>query len=311
MIISASRRTDIPAFYSEWFFNRLKEGYLLVKNPMNANQVSRIPLTTEYVDCFVFWTKNPMQMIPNLGLLEEYPYYFQFTLTPYDKRLERFLPNKAIIIDQFKVLSKTIGFSRVIWRYDPIILSEYYTIEYHMEQFEILTRQLYAYTSKCIISFVDSYKNADNRMKDSELADIKPEQMNELAYKIKQIADKYDIAIETCAEEIDLNKVGIRHAKCIDPILVERLSSKNLAFRKDKNQRMICGCVESIDIGVYNSCKNGCLYCYANHNNAMITNNTKKYNPDSPILCGELNGNEIIYERPDKKNKTSEPETLF
>ena len=158
MIISASRRTDIPAFYSEWFLNRIKEGFLYVRNPMNAHQISKIDLSRDVVDCIVFWTKNPIPMLPHLDELKDYPYYIQFTLTGYGKDVEAHLPDKKReLIPAFQELSRKIGPERVIWRYDPIAFSEKYTAEYHLRAFTQISEALKGSTHKCVISFVDTY----------------------------------------------------------------------------------------------------------------------------------------------------------
>ena len=163
MIISVSRRTDIPAFYSEWFFNRLKAGEVLVRNPMNARQISKIKLTPDAVDGIVFWTKNPAPMLDRLYLLKDYIYYFQFTLNAYGKEIESGVPSKnRFVIPTFQRLSDLIGPDRIVWRYDPIFLNETYTIDYHIYYFEKLARRLSPFTRKCTISFLDSYRNIES-----------------------------------------------------------------------------------------------------------------------------------------------------
>ena len=159
MIISASRRTDIPAYYSEWFINRVKEKYLYVRNPMNIHQIGKISLDRNVVDGIVFWTKNPIPMLPRLDQLKEYIYYFQFTLTAYGPEIESGLPSKNIkLIPAFQELSNKIGKERVIWRYDPIFLNERYTMDYHKKYFRVLASKLAGYTEKCTISFLDLYR---------------------------------------------------------------------------------------------------------------------------------------------------------
>ncbi|HEX3030198.1 MAG TPA: DUF1848 domain-containing protein [Clostridia bacterium] len=175
MIISASRRTDIPAFYSDWFFNRVKEGFAMVRNPMNPHQVSRISLDRASVDGIVFWTKNPENMLPKLDLIKDYPYYFQFTLNPYDISLEPRVPRKAAVIATFKRLSDIIGPQRIIWRYDPILLNGAVDIEYHEKYFGVLAKKLEGYTSKCVISFIDSYKKADEAFKAKGITELDDE----------------------------------------------------------------------------------------------------------------------------------------
>ena len=179
MIISASRRTDIPAFYSDWFFNRIKEGYVLVRNPMNIHQVSKIKLSPDVVDCIVFWTKNPKPMLDKLDELKDYRYYFQFTLNSYSNDIEPNVPSKSEeIINTFKQLSDLIGRDRVIWRYDPIILSEKYTVQYHIKYFEKLSQILNGSFNKCVISFVDFYKKNARTLNESKINEPVKEEIN-------------------------------------------------------------------------------------------------------------------------------------
>lgn len=288
LIISASRRTDIPAFYSEWFFNRIREGHLMVRNPMNVHQVSKINLSPEVVDCIVFWTKNPAPMLSRLPELNKYKYYFQFTLNSYDKSIEPDVPEKKYLISAFKELSDMIGKEKVIWRYDPIILTDKFNIDYHIKWFEVLAEKLSGYTEKCVISFVDLYKKTERNLKGINLLNLNNEAMNEIAYNLSVIASKYNIMIESCSEEIDLDKYNIKHGKCIDDELISKITGKRIISKKDPNQRQVCGCIKSIDIGAYNTCRHNCLYCYANFNKDMVLKNTRQHDPGSALLCGEL-----------------------
>lgn len=298
MIISASRRTDIPAFYSDWFFNRIKEGYVLVRNPMNIHQVSKIKLSPDVVDCIVFWTKNPKPMLDKLDELKDYRYYFQFTLNSYSNDIEPNVPSKSEeIINTFKQLSDLIGRDRVIWRYDPIILSEKYTVQYHIKYFEKLSQILNGSFNKCVISFVDFYKKNARTLNESKINEPVKEEINLIAKAFSEISKKYDFEINTCTESIDLSSYGINHGKCIDDKLIEQLCGCRISANKDKNQRDICGCIESIDIGLYNTCMHKCKYCYANYSLKTVDDNYAKYNPNSPLLCSELLIEDKIIER--------------
>ncbi|MDC7289258.1 DUF1848 domain-containing protein [Blautia schinkii] len=298
MIISAIRRTDIPSYYAEWFYNRMQDGYVLVRNPMNFHQISRVNLAPEVIDGIVFLTKNPSPMLSRLDELDKYTYYFQLTLTPYREDIEPGLPSKRnVIIPSFIELSNRIGADRVIWRYDPVLLNEMYTVEKHFFYFEMLGKLLKGYTRKCIISFVDMYKNTVNNDKELKLQRIKNEDMHSLAKGFSVIAKQYGIELCTCSEQIDLSGYGISHAHCIDKELLEYLGNCPLNVGKDKNQRTECGCVESIDIGAYNSCKNLCKYCYANYNANIIDRNFQAHNPTSPLLYGEVGDLDRITER--------------
>lgn len=304
MILSASRRTDIPTYYSEWLFNRIRDGYVYVRNPLNVHQISKILLSPDVVDGIVFWTKNPAPMIERLDELKDYIYYFQFTLNPYGQDVEPNIPSKQnIIIPTLQRLSDKIGAERIVWRYDPIILNNKYNIPYHFEFFDKLARRLNRYVRKCTLSFLDLYKNTERNMLHLNLHPIAEEEMITLAQGLSQIAQGYDLSLDTCAEKIDLSDFGISHAHCIDSHLLEQLCGCNLILDKDKNQRMECGCAASIDIGAYNTCLNGCRYCYANFNAILAQTNHSKHNPVSPLLFGEIESNDIIYERKVRSSK--------
>ncbi|KPU42886.1 hypothetical protein OXPF_36540 [Oxobacter pfennigii] len=298
MIVSASRRTDIPAYYSHWFLNRIKEQYVLVRNPMNIHQISKVNLSPDVVDCIVFWTKNPEPMIDKLDKLKGYNFYFQFTLNSYSNDIEKNIPSKnRCLIETFKRLSAKIGAERTIWRYDPIFLNQKYTAEYHSEYFEKLAKHLSNYTEKCTISFMDFYPTIKNNIVSLGITEMTKMQQWDIAEQLSRIAFKYGLKMDTCCEGIDLSKLGIRHAKCIDGDLISRIIGSSLSVEKDKNQRLECGCVSSIDIGLYNTCCNGCKYCYANHSLAVLQKNREGYDMNSPLLCSHARPGDIISER--------------
>ena len=298
MILSVSRRTDIPAFYSGWFFNRIKAGFVYVRNPMNPHQISSVRLSPEVVDCIVFWTKNPENMLSRLDDLAGYAYYFQFTLTPYGQDLE-LLPGrqKEHLISVFRRLSEKIGRERVIWRYDPIIFTPEYTAPVHLHRFEQMAKALEGCTDKCVISCVDMYAKI---RKNVERLGIYAPSRNELlsfARELAGIAGEHHMAMATCAEATDLKSCGISHNCCIDKALIERLTGCTLSVTKDKNQRPQCGCAPSIDIGTYNTCLNGCRYCYANFSQESVLKNHRQYDPDAPLLCGTVREGDQVKER--------------
>ena len=295
MILSVSRRTDIPNYYSEWFYNRIKEGFLYVRNPMNAHQISEIKITPDVVDCIVFWTKNPLPMIKRLDEIKDYNYYFQFTLTGYGNDVEINLPNKKTkMIPVFQELSEKIGKQKVIWRYDPIFFSDRYTKEYHLKAFKSIAEALSGYTEKCVISFVDIYPKNKKNMDGLSSHELNDDELREFAEKLSKIAADNNIKIGSCAEKIDLDECGIIHNCCIDRELIEKIIGCKLNVGKDKNQRKECGCVESVEIGTYNTCKNGCAYCYANYSSKSVETNAAKYDPSSPLLCGKVQEDDKI-----------------
>jgi len=257
MIISASRRTDIPALYSEWFQNRLREGFALVQNPFNAQQVKRVSLLREDVDCFVFWTKNPSPMIPLLDGIHDagYPFFFQFTLTPYGKNIEHNLPDKATLLHTFAALARQ---APVVWRYDPILLTDELTVHWHLAQFTSYCEALHPHTKRCIISFLDMYRGIDKRFRA-----VSGDEMAALASGLAEIAKRFGLPIYACAEETDFNTFGIHPSACIDRNVVESVVGRPITVKTDKNQRPLCNCLASTDIGAYGTCTNGCAYCYA------------------------------------------------
>lgn len=304
MILSASRRTDIPNYYSEWFYNRIKEGFVCVRNPRNPHQVSKIKLSPEVVDCIVFWTKNPEPMIDRLDELSAYQYYFQFTLTGYGKDMECNVPHKKEkMIPIFQKLSDKIGNHKVIWRYDPIIFTKTYTPEYHLSAFGQIAGALNGYTNKCVISFVDVYTKNKKHMEAIGAYDVNESVLIDFCEKLSRTAKANGMTIGSCAECIDLEKFGIEHNCCIDKKLIEDLIGCKIKVGKDRNQRPECGCAESLEIGTYDTCQNGCRYCYANAGQARVIKNSSQYNPNSPLLCGLLTEEDKLSERKVKSLK--------
>ena len=298
MILSVSRRTDIPNYYSEWFFNRLKDGFLYVRNPMNFHQISEIKISPDVVDCIVFWTKNPLPMMERLDELEAYNYYFQFTLTGYGNDVERNLPNKKTsVIPIFQELSNKIGKEKVVWRYDPIFFSNRYNVQYHLKAFRSIAEALSGYTEKCVISFLDIYPKNKKNMDNLLSYDLSDSELREFAKELSNIAKENHIKIGSCAEKVDLDEYGIIHNSCIDKELIEKIIGCKLKINKDKNQRIECGCVESVEVGTYNTCKNGCVYCYANYSAKSVESNFQKYDTLSPLLCGHIEKDDRISTR--------------
>lgn len=269
----------------------------MVRNPMNPNMVSKIDLNPDLIDCIVFWTKNPRNMMDKLEQLKNYHFYFLFTVTSYGPDLEQCLPEKDEIINTFIELSEKTGREKVIWRYDPILLTDTIGEDYHQRQFEYIARRLHSYTETCIFSFLDMYKKCERNLKGTQIRELSPDEMVRLAEKLNLIAGSYGIEMVTCAEEIDLSPIGIHHGKCIDDRLVSRICGYPVDVNKDSRQRKTCGCVESIDIGAYNTCNHICLYCYANTDADTVRRNMALHNHDSPLMLGELTGHEKIIAR--------------
>lgn len=271
---------------------------------MNIHQIGKIVLSPDIVDGIVFWTKNPLPMINRLDELKDYIYYFQFTLNSYGKDVEPNIPSKNdVVIPAFQKLSQKVGKDKVVWRYDPIFFNENYTVEYHLKYFKTLVDKIAGYTEKCTVSFLDLYKNTQKNTASLRIMNPTFQQKEELMQQFSEIAKGSGIYIDTCAEDIDLSKFDIRHAHCIDKERFERLGDYKLIIDKDKNQRPECGCIASIDIGAYNTCKNGCLYCYANFSQNTVSKNHSLHDPYSPLLFGNITDIDVIKVRDVKSCK--------
>ena len=292
-IISASRRTDIPAFFSEWFMERLKEGYLMVRNPFNRLQVSKILLNKDVIDCIAFWTKDPRPMMLRLAELEGFgiPYFFQFTITGCGSDIEPGVPDKRILTAAFRELHDRCG-GHVIWRYDPILFTAY-----HLRAFEAIASELCGYTDRCVISFADIYPHIRSDMSRIGLMTPCDDELMSFCKCLSAAAAKYGMKISTCAETVDLEECGIVRGRCIDPEYIGKLIGCPVKDRKDASQRKECGCAESIDIGTYSTCRHGCIYCYARRSNAAHSGDPAVCDLRSPMLCDSLHGNEKITER--------------
>lgn len=306
MILSVSRRTDIPAFYAEWFMNRIREGFVMVRNPMNYHQVSKVSLEPEVIDCIVFWTKNAAPMLPYLEEIgSNYPFYFHYTLNAYDLSVEQNLPSLEDRLETFRELSRRIGPDRVIWRYDPVFVSGSIDVSWHAERYRGIAEALDGYTHTCVFSFIDVYDKIKSRISSLGIRACSEQEMNQLAAAFAGIASDHHLTLRTCAEEIDLSAYGIQHGCCIDGQLIEHLTGWTLSAKKDKNQRQVCGCLESVDIGQYNTCRHGCRYCYANFNPASVSTLSGQHDPLSPLLVGQPGAGDKVTERKMKRLKAT------
>ncbi|SCA56477.1 conserved hypothetical protein [Candidatus Terasakiella magnetica] len=291
MIISASRRTDIPAFYSKWFINRLRAGFVQTRNPFNYHQVKKVSLLPQDVDCIVFWTRNPAPLMDHLGELDDLkiPYYFHYTITGYPRALERKTPKLDQAIETFQALSERIGPERVIWRYDPILLSNLVQPQDHMKVFGTIAGKLKGHSQRAVISMADFYTKTERNLDKIEGLNydnlrLHNNLLEEFINQFKNEADRNGLTLYSCAEESDLECFGISAGQCIDEGLISRFTELKVRFKKDSGQRKNCGCVKSVDIGAYNSCLHGCEYCYATYNQNRALTNAKKHDPESPFL---------------------------
>lgn len=319
IIISASRSTDIPAFYAKWFINRLKAGYCVWYNPFNQKPMY---VAFKNVKAVVFWSKNPKPLITYLHELDErgIHYYFQFTLNDYDKELlEPNVPPVEKRIEIFRELSNKIGKEKVIWRFDPLIMTDRIGVNELLQKVENIGNQLKGYTEKMVFSFADIgnvYKKVENNLKRLGInyQEFTTQTMNEFAKGLCELNKNWSYSLATCAEEINLEQYGIEHNRCIDGDLMKRIFYKDKAFiyylsygklpeenslfpleppkkeanLKDKGQRKICGCLISKDIGMYNTCPHFCAYCYANTSKEMVERTKKSYKENNESIIGKV-----------------------
>ncbi|MCH5321540.1 MAG: DUF1848 domain-containing protein [Eubacterium sp.] len=284
MILQTGMRTDIPAFYSRWFLNRIKEGYVLVRNPYNPSAVTKYRINPEVVDLIAFCTKNPAPMLPHMDTLKPYGQYWFVTITPYGKEIEPNVPDKAKVIEDFKTLSKTVGIDSVGWRYDPIFISEKYSLDFHLETFEKMAGELCGYTHTCVISFIDLYKKVINNF--PQAIEVNKTERIKIGKTFADIGKKYNITIKACAEGDELKPYGVDCDGCLTQGTYETALHTKLNMPKRKGQRSACACFFGNDIGAYDTCKHLCKYCYANTNPKAVLQNSKRHNPNSPFLIG-------------------------
>lgn len=287
MIISASRRTDIPAFYSRWFMNRIRAGYCLVPNPFNPAQISQVSLSPENVDVIVFWTRNPRPLFSYLAELNErgYRYYFLYTLMGNPREIDPGVPPVEAAIAAFQGLSQRIGPAKVIWRYDPIFLTSLTDLDFHRKTFQRIASALKGYTRRSIISVAHLYRKIQRRVRELEKRGVtllEPGDLTGLMYSLAETASRNGMEIQSCADE--LNLPGINPGKCVNDELISELFGLQPDLKKDSCQRKQCGCVESKDIGMYESCPCGCVYCYATTSIERATANYRRHDPRSPSL---------------------------
>lgn len=296
MIVQTGMRTDIPAFYSKWFLNRIKEGYVLVRNPYNERQVTRYRLTPDVVDLIAFCTKNPAPMLPYMNVLKPYGQYWFVTVTPYGRDIEPNVPDKEKVMDDFKKLSDIVGVDSMGWRYDPILVDDKHSVEWHITEFEKMAENLCGYTKSCVISFIDIYKKVERNFRGAR--EVSKKDRITLGKEFIKIAGKSGMTIRPCAEGDELTIYGADCSGCMTVNTFETALHVHLDVPKRKtNQRNgQCACLLGVDIGAYDTCGHLCKYCYANSNTGLVKENMKKHNPMSPFLIGESMPGDVIHE---------------
>ena len=298
MIINTGQRTDIPAFYADWFANRLREGFVCVRNPYYPHQVSRYCLDPSVVDCIGFCTKNPAPMFPYMDLLKDYGQYWFVTITPYGRDVEPNVKDKHELLEDFKKLSGTVGVNSIGWRYDPIFITDKYSMEYHLRAFEKIAAALDGYTKTAVISFIDLYSKVKRNF--PEAREVTKEQRLALGKEMIKIASAHGMTLKPCAEGDELAPFGADCGGCMRIGDYEKAIGKKLNAPKKKGARAECACYLSCDIGAYNTCKHLCKYCYANAEPARVLAQSRRHDPTSPFLIGHYEKDDVINDVPQK-----------
>lgn len=293
MIINTGGRTDTVQYYTDWLLARFSEGYVLSRNPLFPNKVMRYELTPDRVDCVVFCSKNYKPILPRLQeITDRFNTYFYYTITAYGEDVEPGVPSIEESIRTLIELSELVGKQRIAWRYDPVLLTKEYTIERHMKIFEQMAEVLAPHIDRCIFSFVEMYKKLEANM--PELIVLSEADMNTLAKGLGAIAKKHDIHLQTCGTNGDFTRYGIHASGCMTLDILGEANGKMFRNLKHKGMRQGCHCIESRDIGAYDTCLNGCKYCYANKNPQKAFENYKYHDPASPLLLGHLKPDDTI-----------------
>ena len=293
MIINTGQRTDIPAFYSRWFINRIKQGYVLVRNPYYPTLVTKFILDPKVVDVIGFCTKNPRPMIPYLDEIKDYGQFWYITITSFGRDLEPNVPSINEVISDFKYLSNKLGKTKVSWRYTPIIINDKYTLEYHIKAFKYIASSLDGYTELVAFGFLDVYPKL--KKNHPELQDMPDDIKIIIAKEFQKIAKEHHMALRLCSKEKWLKDYGIDVDGCMRIEDYERSINKKLNVKKKMEARKgYCACYLSNDIGTYNSCPHLCKYCYANGDKDLVLKNYKLHDENSPLLIGHINSDDKI-----------------
>lgn len=293
MIINTGARTDTVQFYTKWLLKRFEEGYVLSRNPLFPNKVTRYELTPDKVDCVVFCSKNYEPILADIfKITGRFPTYFHYTITAYGKDIEPGVPSIEKSMEVLKRLSAIVGKQRLAWRYDPVLLTEKYTIQTHLKTFENMAKELSPYVDRCIFSFVEMYKKLETNM--PELIPMTDIDKDNLAKGLGKIAEKYGLYIQTCGTNGDYSQYGIHSSGCMTLDILGGANDILFKDLKHKGTRQGCHCIESRDIGAYDTCMNGCKYCYANKNPEKAFENYRYHDSDSPLLLGHLKETDMV-----------------
>ncbi|MDE6516377.1 MAG: DUF1848 domain-containing protein, partial [Acetatifactor sp.] len=292
MILNTGSRTDIPAYYSDWFYNRIKQGYVLSRNPYYPTQITKYLLNPEVIDIMVFCTKNPSPMLDRIGLLSAFDMFWFVTITPYGKEIEPHVPSKERVIGYFQKLSELIGKARISWRYDPVFVTDRYSVDYHIEQFGQMAKALSGYTDQCVVSFIDLYEKTLRNF--GQVRSVTAKEQEKMIAAFSEIAKGNELQIHLCCENAGLVRENVDADGCMSQAVLEKALGCKLDVPQRRTARKECSCLLGADIGAYNTCGHGCLYCYANYDIETVIKNRKLHNASSPLLIGEVSENDVI-----------------
>ncbi|MCB6993995.1 DUF1848 domain-containing protein [bacterium 210820-DFI.6.37] len=296
MFINASGRTDIAAHYSKWFMERIRDGFVYCRNPLFPDKVLKYKLDPEVVDCILFCTKNPEPMLEYLPELRKrgFSVFFYVTITSYGSDLEPGVPEYHQVMRTFRNLSQQLGRQSVCWRYDPILITSKYTAEHHLRCFEEMAKELSLWTETCVFSFVQIYKKLAYTF--PELRAIRPRDKETLLKGMGEISGQYGLKLQSCGDSQDYSAYGIGPSGCITASIMEKATGKDLEPLAVRPAREGCGCIHTNDIGAYDTCPNGCRYCYAVRDHRAALQNYRNHDPKEPLLCGKLLSDDVISE---------------
>lgn len=292
MILNTGSRTDIPAFYSRWFYNRIHAGFLLARNPYYPKQVLRYRLDPEVIDAIVFCTKNPEPMLADIHELDAFRQFWFVTLTPYGKDIEPSVPDKHAVIRSFQQLASALGKKHTGWRYDPVFITPKYDMAYHIRAFETIASALEGYTGRAVVSFIDLYEKTKRNF--PEVREVSYEDQITLIKAFHESCERHRMVLSTCLENERLSQYGADTSGCMTKEVLEKAIGESLNVPKGTMTREGCRCLLGNDIGAYNTCAHFCKYCYANYDRESVIRNMKDHDPDSPLLIGHLKEDDLL-----------------
>ena len=293
MIINTGGRTDTVQYYSEWLLNRFREGFVYSRNPLFPNKVVRYELNPDVVDCVVFCSKDYSPILSDLHeITDRFPTYFHYTISAYGKDVEPGVPSISASVETLKKLSSIVGKQRVAWRYDPVLLTEKYDLAHHEKTFRYIAQNVAPYVDRCIFSFVEMHPRVLRNM--PEIIPLDDDAKTRVASMIGRVAAEFDMPVQTCGTSDDYSEFGVSRSGCMTLDILGAANGLEFRNLKHKGLRQGCGCIDSRDVGAYDTCPNCCRYCYANKNPQKVAQNRALHDPSSPILLGHVRPEDTV-----------------